>query len=374
MTAFTMFLCGDVMTGRGIDQILPHPGDPTLRESYCKHAKDYWRLAEVQNGPIPAPVSYDYIWGEALLQLAERDPEVRIINLETSVTVCDSFWPKGINYRMNPANLPCLLAARIDCCCLANNHVLDFGPPGLSETLRGLRQAGIATAGAGENLSEAAAPAIIPGIGEGRVVVLGLGCGSSGIPGSWSAASSRSGVHLLPSLCGDMANQVIKACQQHKRPGDIVVASIHWGGNWGYEISEDEQSFAHRLIDSGAVDIVHGHSSHHPKAIEVYSGKLILYGCGDFINDYEGIGGHDQFRSDLAIMYLPTVDTGSGKLIDLTLLPFQIKNFRLQGPSADDRSWLQAKLDQEGGRFGTRVRTGAGTALAISWRQQHGNG
>ena len=46
--------------------------------------------------------------------------------------------------------------------------------------------------------------------------------------------------------------------------------------------------FAHRLIDAG-VDVVHGHSSHHPRPIEVYRGKLILYGCGDTIDDYEGI-------------------------------------------------------------------------------------
>ena len=36
------------------------------------------------------------------------------------------------------------------------------------------------------------------------------------------------------------------------------------------------------------MDVIHGHSSHHVKAIEVYNGKLVLYGCGDFRNDYEG--------------------------------------------------------------------------------------
>lgn len=58
---------------------------------------------------------------------------------------------------------------------------------------------------------------------------------------------------------------------QERRPdgGDIVVLSIHWGGNWGYHITRTEREFAHRLIDSGMVDIVHGHSSHHAKAVEV---------------------------------------------------------------------------------------------------------
>ena len=52
----TMFLCGDVMTGRGVDQILPHPGDPELREAYVRDAAGYVALAEAASGPIPRPV------------------------------------------------------------------------------------------------------------------------------------------------------------------------------------------------------------------------------------------------------------------------------------------------------------------------------
>jgi poly-gamma-glutamate capsule biosynthesis protein CapA/YwtB (metallophosphatase superfamily) len=73
--------------------------------------------------------------------------------------------------------------------------------------------------------------------------------------------------------------------------GDIVVASIHWGGNWGYRIPSAHIAFAHALIDKSQVDVIHGHSSHHPIGLEVYKGKLVIYGCGDFINDYEGISG-----------------------------------------------------------------------------------
>lgn len=65
-TLIHLFLCGDVMTGRGIDQALPHPGNPRLYESYVKNAKDYLDLAEQENGNIPTPVSFDYIWKDAL--------------------------------------------------------------------------------------------------------------------------------------------------------------------------------------------------------------------------------------------------------------------------------------------------------------------
>ena len=55
-----VLLSGDVMLGRGVDQILPHPGDPRLRERYVRDARTYVELAEDRNGPIPRPV--DFAW------------------------------------------------------------------------------------------------------------------------------------------------------------------------------------------------------------------------------------------------------------------------------------------------------------------------
>jgi poly-gamma-glutamate synthesis protein (capsule biosynthesis protein) len=213
------------MTGRGIDQILPHPGDPR-------------------------PAGFSYIWGDALAELARMKPGARIVNLETAVTTRGEPWPgKGIHYRMNPANLPCLTAAGLDCCVLANNHVLDWGREGLAETLATLRAAGLRTAG---------------------------------------------------------AEAVGRRIAAQKRRGDIVVASIHWGGNWGYDVASAQRDFARALIGAG-VDVVRGHSSHHPKGIEVYRERPILYGCGDLINDYEGIEGHEAFRPGLSLMYFPVL-------------------------------------------------------------------
>src|SRR5690349_19498607 len=123
-----VFLCGDVMTGRGIDQLLPHPGNPVLYEDHVRDARGYVQLAEIVNGPIPRPVEFEYIWGDALGELQRAGTDVRIINLETSITRDGDPWPnKGIHYRMHPLNAGCIPAARIDCCCLANNHVLDWG-------------------------------------------------------------------------------------------------------------------------------------------------------------------------------------------------------------------------------------------------------
>ena len=101
----TIFLCGDVMTGRGLGQIMPHSVDPAIYESYVKDARDYERLAEIVNGPIDKLVSWTYIWGDALRIWKLMSPACRIINLETAITTRNLPWPgKGINYRMHPGN------------------------------------------------------------------------------------------------------------------------------------------------------------------------------------------------------------------------------------------------------------------------------
>lgn len=172
-TPITMFLCGDVMTGRGIDQILPHPGNPRLYEEVVKDARRYVKLAETANGPVTQPVDFAYIWGDALDELARARPDARIINLETAVTSGGDPWAgKGIHYRMHPRNVPCLTAAGIDACALGNNHVLDWGYAGLTETLDVLGRAGLATTGAGLDRDAAEAPVIIDVAGKGRVSTL----------------------------------------------------------------------------------------------------------------------------------------------------------------------------------------------------------
>ena len=135
----TLFLCGDVMTGRGVDQVLPCPGDPALHEPSVRDARRYVELAEEAHGPLPRPLEPAAIWGDAVATL------------------------------------------------------------------------------------DAVQPACVPLPGGGRVIVLASASTTSGVP-------------------------------------------IHWGTNWGYDVSEPFVSFAHALIDGG-VDVVHGHSSHHVRLL-----------------------------------------------------------------------------------------------------------
>jgi poly-gamma-glutamate synthesis protein (capsule biosynthesis protein) len=352
----TLFLAGDVMTGRGIDQALPHPGDPRLHEPHVKSAVDYVRLAERAHGPIRRPVDFAYVWGDALGELARRRPDARIVNLETSVTTSDAPWPgKGIHYRMHPANVPGLAAAGLDCCALANNHVLDWGHAGLAETLRTLAGAGIATAGAGRDRAAAAAPAVIEVPGGGRVLVFACGTTTSGIPPAWAATGNRPGVHVIDEAPGGDVRRIAALVRSARRPGDVVVCSIHWGGNWGHAIPTVHRRLAHALLDEAGVDVVHGHSSHHPKAIEVHAGKLVLYGCGDLLTDYEGIGGHEAFRGELGLMYFARVDPSSGRLARLEMVPTRMRRLRVTRADAADARWLRDALNTHGAGLGTRV-------------------
>ncbi len=362
-----LFICGDVMTGRGIDQVMPEPCNPRLYESYVKTATRYVDLAEDVNGPIERPVAPEYIWGDALAAFERHRPDTRIVNLETSITRSDDAWPgKGIHYRMNPVNVSCLTAGGIDCCVLANNHVLDWGYPGLTDTLATLRRVGIAAVGAGEDLRQARRPAILQLSGGGRVIVYARGAGSSGIPPDWAATRDTPGINRLENLNDVAVRQVAEDLRPWRRPGDLVIVSIHWGGNWGYRVPSRQIQFAHGLIDEADVHIVHGHSSHHAKGIEVHHGRLILYGCGDFITDYEGIGGHERFRGDLSLMYFVDIDR-TGNLVRLIIEPMQMRRFQVRRAPAGDASWLAEVLSREGERFGTRVERRDGDVLALRW-------
>ncbi|MFD7630481.1 CapA family protein [Streptomyces sp. NPDC059851] len=353
--AVSVFLCGDVMLGRGVDQVLPCPGDPELREGWVRDARDYVSLAEAVNGPLPPlPVGFDWPWGESLGVLRAAAPAARVINLETSVTRSDDFAPgKAVHYRMHPGNVPCLAAARPDVCVLANNHVLDFGRRGLQETLRTLSRAGLRTAGAGRDADEAAAPAAVPLEGGRRLLVFSFGMPSSGIPADWAATRSRSGVAYVAEPGPAAARELTERIRQEKRPGDLAVASVHWGSNWGYTVPRDRTAFARALVDDGA-DLVHGHSSHHPRPLELYRGRLILHGCGDFIDDYEGISGYEQYRDDLRLLYLASLEPDTGRLTSLGITAFQARLLRLWPAPPQDSRWLRQLLDRIG--QGLRIR------------------
>ena len=353
-------MVGDVMLGRGIDMILEHSNDPILYESNGLDARDYVTLAATQTGPIPdrSERQVDYVWGEVIQILKEKRPHLKIINLETSVTTSDTPWPmKGIHYRMHPKNVNVIQSADIDCCILANNHVADWGFPGLVETMDTLRDAGIKFAGAGHNSSEATSPAVFQLEDDTRVLVFSAGHCSSGVPDSWQAKPDREGVNILEFYQASKAVTRLKEqIEQHKQDGDIIVLSIHWGGNWGFNVDSSFVKFAHKAIDEAGVHVIHGHSSHHVKGIEVYNGRLIIYGCGDFLNDYEGITGYEGYRDDLSLMYFADINPATGLLAGLRMVPTQIRHLRVNKAREEGIQWLTKTMSKECKKFGCDVK------------------
>lgn len=346
-----LFLGGDVMTGRGIDHILPHPNPSDFGRPDDRYpVSRYLGLAEARNGPVPRAVPFDYIWGVGLEILARWAPDLRLVNLETAITTSTDWYPKRIDYRMNPANIGVLTAARIDGCALANNHVLDFGRGGLVETLQTLHAAGIRTAGAGRDQAQAGQPAVFPLPGKGRVLFFSVGARASGIPAEWRAGANEPGINLLADTVAAAVRQIAAQVRAAKRPGDVAILSIHWGDNYVPQLPHSHQLLARGLIDASGIDLIHGHSAHHPLGHEVYRGKLVLYGCGDLINDYEGLV-ERPYRTDLGFMYLVRIEPGTGAVRHLTVAPVQRRGFRLVRPGKADADAMRQRLRAECARL-----------------------
>ncbi len=356
-----LLLGGDLMLGRGIDQVMPQHCDPGLHEPVVRDARRYVQLAERRNGSIAAPLAPTDPWGDALGWMAALQPHLRIVNLETAITTWAQPWPhKAVHYRMHPTNTACLRVAGIDACCLANNHVLDWGFNGLADTLRNLRLAGIKAAGAGLTAHQAQAPARLAWPGGGELLLFAWALPSSGVPAAWAATPDRPGVALLSAIDVGTVKWLMRCICRHRRPSDRVVVSLHWGANWAPAIPEQHRWLAQQLIDLAGVDVVYGHSSHHALPLELHGDRLILYGCGDLINDYEGLPAHPPWRSDLVCLYGLELDGDSGALRSLVLHPFQLKRFQLGPIGALDRRLLGHQIGLESAPPGWRCRSDDG--------------
>ena len=373
----TLFLCGDVMLGRGVDQILPHPGDPALREGYLADARGLrrtWRRRRADR--IPAPVAPCWPWGEALRLLEEAAPDVRIVNLETAVTRSDEFAPgKAVHYRMHPGNVSALAAARPDVCVLANNHVLDFGRPGLDETLRSLAAAGLRAAGAGRSADEAYAPAAVPSATGGRVLLFALGARSSGVPPDWAAAAAgrrrlraravgRHGGRRGPAGCG--RRSVRATSRSSPCTGDPTGATSFRASR---SASRTPWWTAASTSSTGIPRTIPGPS-------RCTASKLILYGCGDFIDDYEGITGYEAYRDDLRLR-LPRLGGRGHRVAGRGAHgAAAVRRMRLEPAVDKDRRWLRATLDRiSNGVHITQAADGALRLLpATATRRTRGGG
>jgi poly-gamma-glutamate capsule biosynthesis protein CapA/YwtB (metallophosphatase superfamily) len=194
-----------------------------------------------------------------------------VVNLETPLAAAGAPVPgKTFTFLCSPRAAPAMARARVKAVTLANNHVLDQGEDALRDTLRTLAEAGIVHAGAGENLAAALAPALLdlPG---GRVALLSF---SNTFPEAFWARPDRMG-----TAYGGPA-QVREAVRAALKEGPVV-ACFHWGEEMMETPKPYQVELARLAIDAGACLVI-GHHPHVPQPVEIYRGRPIFYGLGNF--------------------------------------------------------------------------------------------
>jgi poly-gamma-glutamate synthesis protein (capsule biosynthesis protein) len=296
--------------------------------------------------PRRAPQSF---WGNTLSLLHAADAVVA--NLECALTARTAPWqkiPKGFHFRADPKAAEVLRAARILCVSLANNHTLDFGEEGLRDTLRHLEGAAIEHVGAGRNLAEAEAPAVLDAAG------LKVGVIAFTDHEAASAASPASpGTNFL-EIATDRATRarVARAAARARKAGaDVVVLSLHWGPNMRLAPSRLFQDFAHATIADG-VDLIYGHSAHTFQGVEVYQKGLILYDTGDFLDDYAV---DPILRYDWSFLFLVNIDAAG--LQSLRLIPVRLEHAQANLAAGPDFEAIVERMRRQCSQLGTPVMT-----------------
>lgn len=288
-----------------------------------------------------------HIWGDVLPIIREAD--LSLVNLECTIAESgEPFTPPRVFYfRAAPEAIRALEVAGIDYVTLSNNHTMDFQAPALLETIGRLDEHGIAHAGAGRNVEEAAQHALL----EARGIKVGVVAFADHFE-EYAATESGPGTNVIPITLDEVHFRRVRESIQAARAAgaDLVVFSIHWGPNFTPAPSEAFVDFAHAVIDAGA-DIFHGHSAHVFHGIEIYRGKLILYDTGDLIDDYYI---DRQYRNDQQLLFL--IHATCGQIEQVELFPIRIYRLQLHRASGGTFGEIAERVEILSQVFGTGMR------------------
>lgn len=375
-----LFLAGDVMIGRGVDQLLENSVPPQMFGKKVKLATYYIDKAEEKNGPMPSEQEVmamggpsRYIWGDLLPALEYEKPHARLINLETALTLSEDRHPKHYPHRGHPSNALLTLrqTAQVDAASVANNHVGDYGMNGMVDTLHSLKAAGIVPVGLGMDAKEAyEAKMVAPDVS--MVAMMGV---SSEAPIEWKARENSPGIARSEDSYGykDLYRTLSSlGAVAHGRPSKpLSIASLHIGLNWSHSVDAKHRWFAENLAEPGNdgpnAHLVVCHSSHHVKGFEVTPNRrLICWGLGDIINDYEGTSSGVGFLKGYCLAWLPTfkmVD-GDWKFSHMRMRVYKIKHLSIKSGSDEDADALFKVLQDH-----SRVHDPASHSLSWSMKK-----
>ncbi|MFC3476555.1 CapA family protein [Halobacterium litoreum] len=303
--------------------------------------------------------SVEAVWGDCLDFLREFDG--LFANLECCLSDRGQPWRRTdhtFHFRADPEwAVPALERAGVDCCALANNHVLDFETEALLDTLDALDDGGIAHSGAGRTRDDALDPAVVTADGL-DVAFVSL---TDNTP-EYAATDSASGTAHVEI---DVENPETRATVEEAlaradaTDPDLVVASLHWGPNMVVSPPARFRAFAKWFVDSG-VDVVHGHSAHVFQGVEVYDGAPILYDTGDFVDDYAVDA---TLRNDRGFCFEVVVKGGAPAT--LRLHPTEIEDCAVREATDEAAVWSRERMRERSEPFGTSFDRD-GDALVLS--------
>jgi poly-gamma-glutamate synthesis protein (capsule biosynthesis protein) len=247
---------------------------------------------------------------------------------------------------------------------LANNHVGGWGPEGLQDTCAALDSAGVPHAGAGDGPEAAARPAVLE-TPEGRLRLFSYAFLSRGTPPEWRAAAGRAGVNPLDAANGAALRRILGDLRAGGRGGGRQCGLAALGTELEPGGSARPSALRPRAGPCrGACGAWPFRPS--PDGIEAAAGRAILYGCGDFLNECQGIPGREAFRPDLVLGYVSELGP-DGRLAGLEALPFRIRGVRLERAAPEAAAWLRARPDRDGAALGTRAHPGDGGGIRPTW-------
>ena len=259
----TLFFTGDVMLGRGVDSILSDGGN------VFQNVKSLF-----------------------------KNSDGAIINLEGPFTSSSSNFKQSIPLKANPSYAHVLKDNNIVVACLANNHIMDYGSKGLSDTISSLKSSGVNYTGAGENLEQATQPVYLNVKGR-KIAVLNFmdnttftTFGASEMP---AATTNSSG--YAPADWSMIKNRIDEA----KNNSDATVVVFHYGNEYSTSPNTYQIELSHKCIDEG-VDMVIGSHPHVIQKVESYNGKPIFYSLGNFVFDQSNPDTHPSLMVEMQLI------------------------------------------------------------------------
>jgi len=222
-------------------------------------------------------------WGFQQVKGVTTKADLFVVNLECPFTDRGEKIPKNFNFRARPELSAALAAGGVDVASIANNHMIDYGPEGLFDTLAALEALGVKAFGAGRTLAEARTPAIVERNGITFAFLGYFFLGERNIePKEVIATETQAGVAGHFSDTAALKAMVDADVRAAKQRATHVIPFFHWGREGTTQPEPYQVELAHAAIDAGAAAVIGSHP-HVLQGIEVYQGKPIAYSLGNFV-------------------------------------------------------------------------------------------